>query len=121
MFYEQLLKLCEINNISPTSLVQKLGMSKGTMSNWKKGGVPNGDAVVRFAKHFGVSTDYLLRGDEFSPDLSTDDKELLDLFHLLPHDAQIEFKGELRGYLKALQKSKPSVAAEEPLRRASGN
>ena len=59
-FYEQLEKLCQKHNIKPSNVVEQLGMSKGTMSNWKKGGTPSGEAVVRFAKHFNVSTDYLL-------------------------------------------------------------
>lgn len=114
-FYEQLVKLCEKKGIKPTSLVESLGMSKGTMSNWKKGGVPNADAVVRFAEHFHVSTDYLLLGKE-TPSISAEDSDLLSLFHQLPRDAQLEFKGELKGYLKCLERQ--SVAADQPIRKA---
>lgn len=64
MFYEQLNKLCKQRGITPTYATVLLGLSKGTMSNWKKGATPNGDVVVRFAEHFQVSTDFLLRGIE---------------------------------------------------------
>lgn len=114
-FYEQLIKLCEKSGTKPTSLIESLGMSKGTMSNWKKGGTPNADAVVRFAEHFNVSTDYLLLGKE-SPSISKEDSEWLSLIHQLPRDAQLEFKGEIKGYLKCLHKQ--SVAADEPIRKA---
>lgn len=33
------------------------------------------------------------------------DKEWLNLIHSLPYEAQLEFKGELKGYLKAIDKS----------------
>lgn len=62
MFYYQLEKLCRQHNITPTAVTLELGLSKGTMSNWKKGATPNGEVVVRFAERFGVSTDYLLKG-----------------------------------------------------------
>lgn len=52
--------------------------------------------------------------------ITSKERELLNLFHQLPHDAQIEFKGEIKGYLKALQKTNTSVAAEEPMRKAAG-
>lgn len=91
-------------------------MSKGTMSNWKKGGTPNADAVVRIAEHFGVTTDYLLTGkDTSSIPISQEDKEWLSLIHQLPLKAQYEFKGELKGYLKRVDEE--SVAADSSLSR----
>lgn len=105
MFYNQLEKLCLQHGITPSSVTQLLGMSKGTMSNWKKGGTPNGDAVVRFSEHFNVSTDYLLKGVESIRALPNNDQEWLDLVHQLPVEAQLEFKGELRGYIKHMNQS----------------
>lgn len=64
MFFEQLEKICIQNNTSPTAVTVKLGYSKGTMSNWKKGATPNGDVIVRFAEYFNVTTDYFLTGKE---------------------------------------------------------
>jgi len=101
MFYTQLKKLCELNNTSPTAITELLGMSRGSISNWKKGTTPNGDIIVRFAEHFNVSTDYFLFGKENQSNLSTDQQELLDLYSQLDPLKQAEFKGELKGYLKA--------------------
>lgn len=115
-FYSQLENLCKIKGIKPSNLVESLGMSKGTMSNWKKGGTPNADAVVRIAEHFGVTTDYLLTGKETSSiPISQEDKEWLSLIHQLPLKAQYEFKGELKGYLKRFDEE--SVAADSSLSR----
>lgn len=121
-FYEQLEKLCLKHNVKPSTIVEQLGMSKGTMSNWKKGGIPNGEAVVRFAKHFHVSTDYLLLGNDsecsvvsIDSAISDEDKEWLSLIHQLPPEAQYEFRGELKGYLKCFNKD--SLAGDETLKK----
>lgn len=108
-FYDQLEKLCHDNGVTPTSVVQALGMSKGTMSNWKKGGMPNGDAIVRFSEHFHVSADYLLFGKEHKTFLSQEEQEWLDLYRQLPLEARCEFRGELKGYLKRMNKENQSL------------
>lgn len=115
MFYNQLLILCEKENIKPTTLLKELGMSKGSLANWKDGKLPSGDVLVRFSEHFNVSLDFLVHGRNESPILSIDDSDWLSLIHQLPHDAQLEFKGELKGYIKCLDKR---VAPEEPIRKA---
>ena len=45
-----------------------------------------------------------------------DDSQWLSLIHQLPRDAQIEFKGELKGYLKCLKRQEED--AVEPLKQA---
>ena len=115
-FYSQLENLCKTKGIKPSNLVESLGMSKGTMSNWKKGCTPKADAVVRIAEYFGVTTDYLLIGKETSSiPISQEDQEWLSLIHQLPLKAQYEFKGELKGYLKRFDEE--SVAANSSLSR----
>ncbi len=115
MFYDQLLKLCENAGIKPTTLITNLGMSKGSMANWKAGKLPSGEALVRFSEHFDVSLDYLVYGREKSTALSAEDVEWLSLIHRLPRDAQLEFKGELKGYIKGILRDTDSP---EKLREA---
>ena len=112
MFYDQLLKLCENAGIKPTTLITNLGMSKGSMANWKAGKLPSGEALVRFSEH---SLDYLVYGREKSTALSAEDVEWLSLIHRLPRDAQLEFKGELKGYIKGILRDADSP---EKLREA---
>lgn len=57
----------------------------GVIDNWKKGGVPRVDAVVKLAGYLGVSTDYLLGlTDEPSPaadrctELTQEEMQLID-------------------------------------------
>ena len=67
---------------------------------------PSTDAIIKIASYFKVSTDYLLIGSETSkPIYSSEDAEWISLIHKLPRDAQLEFKGELKGYIKGMNRS----------------
>lgn len=94
MFYEQLEKICKIHGVKPTTVTVELGFSKGTMSNWKKGATPNGDAVVRFAEHFNVSTDYFLLGDSTLGNSKNYEDDIIeyDLTKLTDYEKQIIYK-----------------------------
>lgn len=111
MFYDQFIKLCENANIKPTSLLVQLGMSKGSLANWKAGKLPSGEILVRFSEHFNVSIDYLVFGKKNDHSISIEDSEWLTLIQKLPIEAQYEFKGELKGYIKRLEEE--PVAADE--------
>ena len=105
MFYDQLIKLCNERGIKPTPLVKSLGMSTGSIKNWKDGTLPNGEALMRFSEFFDVSIDYLVYGKNKEKEISAEDIEWLDLIHKLPNDAQAEFRAEMKGYLKAYYKT----------------
>ena len=113
MFYDQLKKLCDEKGVSPTTVVELLGMSKGTMSNWKKGGTPNGDAVVRFSEYFNVSTDFLLKGeDNPSLALTESEKEIYDMIHQLSEKKKWMIAGIVSHYL-ASEKHGPVITEDD--------
>ena len=60
VFYIQLEKLCKERGEKITPLVKELGLSPGGIGRWQNGVIPNGETLLKFAEHFGVSTDYLL-------------------------------------------------------------
>lgn len=60
MFYERLKNACEMRGISITAAVKSACSSSGMVDNWKKGGWPRGDLVLKLAQELRVSTDYLL-------------------------------------------------------------
>ena len=64
MFFSQLVQLCEERGEKVTAVVRKLRFSTGSMSQWKNGSSPTGDTLLKIAKYFGVSVDYLLTGKE---------------------------------------------------------
>ena len=67
------------------------------------------------------STDYILTGKESAyTDVQTetytdDEKELLSIYKALPTEKRYEFKGEMKGYLKALEESKKYLDGEKRL------
>ena len=60
MNYDKFTKLCISQGTKPTSLMIKLGLSKGNSSKWKKGGNPSVNILIRISKELDCSIDYLL-------------------------------------------------------------
>lgn len=60
MFWENFIKLCSEKGKTPTSVVLDLGYSKGTVTHWKNGHVPQVLALHKIANYFGVTVEYLL-------------------------------------------------------------
>lgn len=82
MFHERLDALCKEAGITITDFsVKMLGVSNSAASNWKKGTIPRSDVVIRAARYFNVSTDYLLGLDNVprhqKSGLSKEETELL--------------------------------------------
>ena len=77
MFYDIYKNLCLSVGKSATAVAIELGISRGTVSNWKSNGTfPNSEILQKIADYFSVSVDYLLTGEtKKSPDseLSEDD------------------------------------------------
>lgn len=62
---DRILGLIEAKGISAYKFTSDLRLSSGAVSDWKKGrSKPGADAIVKIAKYFSVSTDYLLMGIE---------------------------------------------------------
>jgi transcriptional regulator with XRE-family HTH domain len=79
VFYDQLQKLCREKGEKLTPLCQKLGLSTSGVGSWQNGTVPNGETLIKFAKYFGVSTDYLLGLSELSEQNQQENKfELIE-------------------------------------------
>lgn len=61
MISEKLRNLRKDFNISQVDLASKLGVTKQCVSNWENDNIlPSVDMLVKIAKFFNVSTDYLL-------------------------------------------------------------
>lgn len=102
MIIQRILTLLEEKSLKAADLCRAIGISTSTMTNWKNRGTdPPAKMIIPICEFLGVSCEYLLSGKEKSS-FSVEDAEWLSLIHKLPHDAQLEFKGELRGYLKRL-------------------
>ena len=60
MFWERFYSLCLRNGKRPNAVGKEIGLSSGIISKWKNGGIPNGETLMKLARYFNVSTDYLL-------------------------------------------------------------
>lgn len=61
-FYNRYEQLCSEHGMKPQSqeILDTLGVTSPTVSGWKKGASPKIEIICTLAKHFDVSSDYLL-------------------------------------------------------------
>ena len=111
---DRIKSLAEPLNMTFASIERDVGIGRGTIRKWDTN-CPAADRLLKVANLLNTTTDFLLTGDDHKKLLSFDDKEWLSLIHQLPPEAQSEFRGELKGYLKRLNEE--SVAADEPLKK----
>jgi transcriptional regulator with XRE-family HTH domain len=94
VFYDRFKSLCDQRGISCNKAALEMGLSNATPTAWKKRGLtPKADTLEVIANYFGVSTDYLIGKEEKenSPSelkLTEGEKDLLELFRLIPEDQQ---------------------------------
>jgi transcriptional regulator with XRE-family HTH domain len=79
-FYPRLDALCVQNGLSPGGLAEKIGLSNAAAPSWKRGAIPNGDTLIKMARELKTTTDYILMGAPPSPELTSQEQELLMIF-----------------------------------------
>lgn len=114
---ERMFALMEEKKKKSVDLASVLSVGTGQISTWKKRNTdPPAKFIPQICEFLDVSYDYLLTGmNAPSSIITSDDAEWLSLIHQLPPEAQYEFRGEIKGYLKRINEE--SVAADEPLKR----
>ena len=66
MFFNIFCKLCQSKGMSANGVAKELSIASGTVSEWKKGRIPQNSTLLKIADYFGVTVDYLL-GKESAP------------------------------------------------------
>lgn len=118
MIIQRILTLLEEKSLKAADLCRYIDINTSTMTNWKNRNTdPPAKLIAPICEFLNVSYEFLLTGTEkrTSAFIPSDDAEWLSLIHQLPPEAQYEFRGELKGYLKHLNEE--SVAAGEPLKK----
>lgn len=64
MFYDVFMSLCEKKPVTPNKALTDCGVSRTSVAKWRDGATPRGDTLQKIADYFGVTTDYLLTGEE---------------------------------------------------------
>ena len=115
MFYDNLKAICDKKGVKITPIVNECGGAKGSISNWKKGAIPNSDIVAKLAVRLNVSTDALIFGKEASSsigELTDDEQELLKIYKGLSIENKIRVR-ERATVLSELETPTEPVAEEE--------
>lgn len=114
MYYEIFEKLCADRGVRPGTVSAATGISTATLTSWKQGKyTPKPDKLQKIADYFGVSLEYLLKGEQ-------------DGYYIAPEAAKIAQEvfddPDLRLLFEAAKDVKPENIrlAAEMLRRFKG-
>ena len=63
MFYDNFIRLCAKENISPSVAAEEMGFYRSVVTRWGKGGNVRKATLERVANYFGVTVDDLIGDD----------------------------------------------------------
>lgn len=115
---ERIYQILDQKDKKAVDLCNVLEIRTSTMSTWKmRVNDPPAKYMKTIANFLGVSLDYLLTGEEApaKKTTSSDEDEFLELYRLLPDSKKYEFKGEIKGYLKAVSETQKYLDDEKRL------
>lgn len=110
MFWKNFVQLCNKNNTTPTAVVLEMGISRGSVTGWKKGSVPNDGTLLRLAEYFNVTVEELISEQKETPPeeipagLDEQDIEILNLYSRLSD----EQKAQVLTYVEFLESQSSS-------------
>ena len=67
VFYDIFIRLCAQKNVTPSKAAEEIGLNRAAVTKWQRGGKPSAVNLLKLAKYFGVTTEYLL-GEEKAPE-----------------------------------------------------
>lgn len=122
MFYDRLFYLCKEKGVSVSSFARNhLGVSSSAPTFWKSGKIPNAEILVKIAKFFNVSVDYLVElTDDPSP---RPDKFPDDSFYFKKRLAELAEQARTGNDLSAVKEFAElcSIITGVPLKSTVGN
>ncbi len=116
MFWDRFYELCCSKNTRPNPVGQELGISSGILTKWKTGtSYPNGENLIKIAKHFNCSIDYLVgltdKPNSYFNEISPEDAEIIRKIHSLSTENQEELIHMVNyKYEQFLKKRKESLS-----------
>lgn len=118
----RILAIMQKKGISQKDLSTATNIPASTINTWLQLNrkIP-ADSIIPISEFLGISPHYLLTGTEQFQSISDEDGEWLNLIHQLPSKARIEFKGELKGYLRCYTENmkEESNDADSSLQKAN--
>lgn len=83
MFYDVFTSLCEKKGVTPNKALTDCGISRTSPAKWREGATPRGVTLQKLADYFGVTTDYLLTGEETKKAPGLTEKDRRDVAKLV--------------------------------------
>lgn len=81
-------ELCTSRNVTPYRVGKETGIATSTFSDWKNGkSTPKTDKLQKIADYFGVTVDYLTKGEE--PKLNKYSDEITHLAKKIRNDTEL--------------------------------
>ena len=59
-FWLRFLEFCDMRGKKSTTVAAEMGFRASTVQMWRKGSIPNADALIKISKYFRCSIEYLL-------------------------------------------------------------
>jgi transcriptional regulator with XRE-family HTH domain len=108
--FNRLIDLCENNNTTVTTLLDKFTNSRSAINAWKNGNI-NTELLPKIANDLNISLEFLLTGKEAQiNNLSDNEQEMLDVFSKFDDREQIK----LIGKLEELYRQKQIKESQQP-------
>lgn len=86
MFFDRFVFLCKEKGVTQTKVVDDIGVTRGAIHKWRKGGTPHGKVLSAIADYFSVSTDYLLGNEKSAPTETSESALEFDFSNLMNAD-----------------------------------
>lgn len=104
MFYDKYLELCKKKGVKPSPAATEAGISKSLVTKWKnnKTETPSPEVLEQLSKYFHVPISELLGENERKNNapgeitLTEDEKELIQLYRLVPPDRRNAVRATIR-------------------------
>lgn len=107
----QILMLTESKGMTPSNLASALNLSNSSFTDWNKGkAFPKLETLIKIARYFNVSLDYIVFGENMSANNSLTNKEylfdsknikLMSKFNKLPNQLQAKVISYIDGMIAA--------------------
>jgi len=82
MFYDNFIRLCAKENISPSAAAEEMGFYRSVVTRWGKGGNVRKATLERVANYFGVTVDDLIGDDSAQKEKPTAQGDGLDVDYI---------------------------------------
>lgn len=110
-FIDRIKHIRSIHGLSQAQFAKRINVSSGNVGEWERGkSLPGFIALTAISTEFSVSTDWIIKGVEFSHSLSN---EFLLLLNKLTNNEKFELEKYLRFLVWNIEEEKKKAALEE--------